>query len=385
MLSKTVKTARRASICLFTMLLGFAAVYPATKNDYESLKIRNAEKQMEKVKTAMEKSNTPVLEKNYNHLAEILSDCSPLNKSLKESRAQAPFAPANSLCFNGALAAADPDYNRPLASSTGTGIGNGTVGNCSLSGTATAANYDVFSFDLTGCAVFPTEITATLCGPAGCQHVGNVDTVLDLYRNVAAGDPLTANGGLPGTFNPASPCTNARGGSDDLGTTSGTPNNPGGATCNQVVGANCVAPCTSPSNAGGLSGLRRQLGSGTFILVVAGFGNTTVGSYNLYVDAPAAGCVIARSPTAAGANLSGRVSRADGSGISKAAVSIRNTNTNEQTVIRTNPFGYYNFENLTVGASYIVSVESKGYTFANPNQIITLQDNAADVNFTSQE
>lgn len=385
MLSKTVKTARCVSICLFTMLLGFAAVYPATKNDYESLKIRNAEKQMEKVKTAMEKSNTPVLEKNYNHLAEILSDCSPLNKTLKESRGHAPFAPANSLCFNGALAAADPDYNRTLASSTGTGVGNGTVGNCSLSGSGTAVNYDVYSFDLTSCAAFPTEITATLCGPAGCEHVGNVDAVLTLYRNVAAGDPLTANGGLPGSFDPAAACTNARGANDDLNTTAGTSNNTGGSTCNQTVTTQCVAPCTSPSNAGGLAGFRRQLGSGTFILVVAGFGNATTGSYNLYVNAPAAGCVIARSPTAAGANLSGRVSRANGSGISKAAVSIRNTNTNEQTVIRTNPFGYYNFENLTVGASYIVSVESKGYTFANPNQVITLQDNAADVNFTSQE
>lgn len=385
MLLKTLKTVRYVNICLFTLLLGFIAVYPASKSDYESLKIRNAEKQMEKVKTAMEKSNSPVLEKNYNRLAEILSDCSPLSKSLKESRVQAPFAPANSLCFNGALAAADPDYNRALASSTGTGIGNGTVGNCSLSGSGTAVNYDVYSFDLTSCAAFPTEITATLCGPAGCQHVGNVDTLLTLYRNVAAGDPLTANGGLPGSFSPSSACTNARGASDDLGTTVGTPNNTGGATCNQTATTQCVAPCTSPSNAGGLSGFRRQLGSGTFILVVAGFGNATVGSYNLYVNAPAAGCSIAITPTAAGANLSGRVLRAGGSGIPKATVSVRNSNTNEQTVVRTNPFGYYNFENLSTGATYIVKVESKNYTFANPNQVITLQDNVADVDFTSEE
>lgn len=384
-MSKNPINMRLLSVSLIITLLGLA-VYSKSKNDSASLNLKDAEKQMETIKTEMEKPNSsPVLEKKYNRLAEIISDCSPLNQSLKESRVQSPFAPANSLCINGALATADPDYNRPLASSTGTGIGNGTVGNCSLSGTATAANFDVYSFDLTGCAIFPTEITATLCGPAGCQHVGNVDTVLDLYRNVAAGDPLTANGGLPGTFNPASPCTNARAGSDDLGTTSGTPNNPGGATCNQVVGANCVAPCTSPSNAGALSGFRRQLGSGTFVLVVAGFGNTTVGNYNLYVDAPAAGCSILRTPTAAGANLGGRVARADGSGIAKAVVTMRNTDTSESIVIRTNPFGYYNFENLAVGTTYIVTVESKNYTFANPNQVVTLQDNAADVNFISHE
>lgn len=384
-MSKNLINVRLAGVSLIIILLGLA-VYSKSENDSASLNLKDAEKQMEVVKAEMEKPNSsPVLDKKYNRLAEILSDCSPLNQSLRESKVQTPFAPANALCINGALAAADPDYNRVLLSSTGTGVGTGVVGNCSLSGTATAANYDVYSFDLTSCAAFPTEITATLCGPAGCQHVGNVDTALTLYRNVAAGDPLTANGGLPGSFNPASACTNARGASDDLGTTVGTPNNPGGATCNQVVGANCVAPCTSPSNAGALSGFRRQLGNGTFILVVAGFGNATVGSYNLYIDAPAAGCVIARTPTAAGANLGGRVSRTDGSGIAKAVVTVRNTDTNEQTMFQTNPFGYYNFENLAVGTTYIVTVESKNYSFANPSQVIALQDNAADVNFTSQE
>lgn len=385
MLSKILKTARGVNICVLAIFLGLVNINAASKTGYESLKIRNAEKQLEQMKTAMEKSNAPVLEKNYNHLAELLSDCSPLNKTLKESRAQAPFAPANSVCFNGALAAADPDYNRPLASSTGTGIGNGTVGNCSLSGSGTAVNYDVYSFDLSSCAVFPTEVTATLCGPAGCQHVGNFDSVLTLYRNVAAGDPLTANGGLPGSFNPASACTNARAANDDLNTTAGTSNSTGGSTCNQTATTQCVAPCTSPPNAGGLSGFRRQLGSGTFILVVAGFGNSTVGGYNLYVDAPAAGCVINRTPTAAGANLSGRVSRASGSGISKVSVSVRNINTNEQTSVRTNSFGYYSFENIATGATYIVTVESKNYTFADPNQVITLQDNIAEVNFTSEQ
>ncbi len=81
----------------------------------------------------------------------------------------------------------------------------------------------------------------TLCGPAGCQHTGNTDTVLILYRNVPAGDPLTANGGLSGVFNPASTCTNARGLQDDLGISAGMTNNPGGSTCNQVVGGSCIA------------------------------------------------------------------------------------------------------------------------------------------------
>lgn len=386
MLSKKFKAMRYIGILLVAITLGSLLIYPYLQGFSASIDNQEAEKQMEILKAEMEKPNSsPALTKKYDRLAEILSDCGPLKQIIKETRIDDPFAPTASLCINGALAAADPDYNRVLLSSTGTGIGTGVVGNCSLSGTATASNYDVYSFNVTGCAVFPTEITATLCGPAGCQHVGNVDTALTLYRNVAAGDPLTANGGLPGVFNPASPCTNARGASDDLGTTSGSANNPGGATCNQVVGANCVAPCTSPSNAGGLSGFRRQLGNGRFTLVVSGFGNTTVGSYNLYVDAPAAGCAIAISPTAAGGTINGRISKTDGSGISKAVISLTGGSLTAPLTARSNAFGYYNFSDLEVGQTYILTVNSKSYTFVNSTQVVALQDNAAEVNFVSEQ
>lgn len=295
--------------------------------------------------------------------APALDKCGMISQ-FSDSKINSPLSPAASLCINGALAAADPDFNRPLASSTGTGVGTGVVGGCSLSGTATAANYDNISFNLTGCAAFPTEVTITVCGPAGCQHVGNVDTMLVLYRNVAAGDPLTANGGLPAVFNPASPCTNARGGQDDLGTTVGTPNNPGGSTCNQVVGANCVAPCTSPSNAGGLSGMRRQLGNGRFTIVIAGFGNATVGSYNLYIDAPAAGCNVALTSSAANVTLSGRILDSDGRAIRNARVSLTDSAGVTRTVI-SNAFGNYHFEELEAGASYIIGATAKGRQFSS--------------------
>ena len=358
---------------------------PCLGNGIVSAQSDTAEKQMEALKSRMEttKPASPALVREYDRLYKIISDCSPTGQIIKTFRADDPLAPQANLCINGALAIADPDFNRPLASSTGTGIGNGTVGNCTLSGTATAANHDVYSFNLTGCAAFPTEVTATLCGPAGCQHVGNVDTMLILYRNVAAGDPLTANGGLPSVFNPASPCTNARGGSDDLGTTSGTPNNPGGATCNQVVGADCVAPCTSPSNGGGLSGFRRQLGNGRFTMVIAGFGNTTVGSYNLYVDAPAAGCVVALAPSAANGGITGRVLTANGRGLGMTTITVSGGTLAAPVTALSNPFGYYTVSGLEAGQSYSVSVSTKGHGFASPTQIVTVQDDLANVDFVS--
>lgn len=385
MLSQNHRFIRFAVIGLCLALVCALIAFPALKNGAVMAGPEDAEKQMETLKLSIERPGpvNPADVRKYDRLANIVSDCSPTAAIIKTFKADAPLAPTASLCINGALAVADPNYNRVLTNSTGTGIGSGVVGNCSLSGSGTAVEYDFYSFNLTGCAAFPTEVTATLCGPAGCQHVGNTDTTLIMYRAVAAGDALTANGGLPGVFNPASACTNAVAGSDDLGTTVGTANNPGGATCNQVVGANCVAPCTSPSNAGGLSGMRRQLGNGRFTLVVGGFGNGTTGSYNLYVDVPAAGCAVALAPSAAASEIGGRVLTSNGRGISKVTVSLSGTGT--PMIAKTNPFGYYNFPNLEAGLTYTVSVSAKGYTFANPTRIISLQDAVSDADFTSFE
>jgi hypothetical protein len=272
-----------------------------------------------------------------------------------------------------------------LTASTGTGIGNGTLGNCSLSGSGNAVEYDVYSFNLTGCAAFPTEVTATLCGPAGCQHVGNTDTAMIMYRAVAAGDALTANGGLPSAFNPAAACTNAVAGSDDILSVAGAPTNTGGATCNQTATSQCLSPCTTPSAAGSLSGMRRQLGNGRFTLVVGGFGNSSTGSYNLYLDAPAAGCVVALAPSAANGGISGRVITPTGRGIGKTIVTVSGGSLSRPITALTNPFGYYSFDALEAGMTYSVSVSAKGFTFANPVQIVTVQDDLAGVDFTSIE
>ena len=301
MSSQKLKVIRFCRIALVGLVGFFGLIaLPALKSvsaSAENPNFHDYQRQLELVKAEMESSGgSPAAVKQYSRLTEMFNGCSPLGRMTNSMGIDDSLAPTASLCINGSLAVADLTYNRPTAQSAGTGFGPG--GTCTLSGSGTAVRYDVCSFDITGCAAFPTEVTATLCGPAGCQHVGNTDTVLTLYRNVAAGDPFTANGGLPAVFNPAATCTNARGLQDDLGTVVGTTNNPGGSTCNQVVTTQCVAPCTSPSNAGSLSGFRRQLGNGRFTLVVAGFSNATTGNYNLLVDAPAAGCLLALEDSA---------------------------------------------------------------------------------------
>ena len=387
MLSENFNIVRFAAVVLCLTALSGLLIYPFLRGQSAATGTDELQKEMEAVKAEIERpgGGSPSAEKRYERLAYLLSECNPFNP-VKKPDSGNPFAPANSLCINGALAIADPAYNRVLSSSTGTGVGNGTVGNCSLSGSGNAVRYDSYDFSLSGCAAYPTEITATLCGPAGCQHLGNVDTVLSLYRRVAAGDPLTGANGLPGAFNPASACTNAVAGSDDLGTTSGTPNNPGGATCNQTVTANCVAPCTTPSAAGGLSGFRRNLGSGRFTLVVGGFGNSTVGNYNLYINAPAAGCSVNLvAPTAANSKISGRVTTANGNGIRNATVTVSGGNLTQPLTVKSGTFGAYNFDELASGATYIVTVSAKKFSFENPTRVVNLSEDISDADFVSGE
>lgn len=89
--------------------------------------------------------------------------------------------------------------------------------------------------------------------------------------------------------------------------------------------------------------------------------------------------------TAAPASISGRVLTAGGKSISNAIVTISGGNLPAPRTIATGHFGYYSFEGLATGQSYVLSVSgAKRYTFANPTRIITLQDDVLDANFVAE-
>lgn len=385
MLSHNLKSIRYAGIVFCLAIVCVLIAFPALKYGSVQAGSEDAEKQMAQLKSEIERPGpvSPAEMRKYTLLASMIGTCSPAAKLIDTFKVSAPLAPLSNLCINGSVDLTDPTYGRVITTSTGTGIGTGAVGNCSLSGSGTAAHYDLYSFNLTSCAAFPTEVTATLCGPGGCAHVGNTDSIMVMYRAVPAGDALTANGGTPAAFNPGAGCTNAVAASDDIGAISGSANQTGGATCNQVTNTQCLSPCTSPSNAGSLSGMRRQLGSGRFSLVISGFGNGTVGPYNLYVDAPGAGCVVALAPSAANGGISGRVITPGGRGIGMTTVTISGGTLGHPVTALTNPFGYYSVAGLEAGQTYSVSVSAKGYQFAESTRIITVQDDLAGVDFVS--
>jgi hypothetical protein len=90
------------------------------------------------------------------------------------------------------------------------------------------------------------------------------------------------------------------------------------------------------------------------------------------------------APTAAGASVSGRVLSSNGRGISNVRVGITGGNLDEPLIAITNPFGFYSFTNIPAGQTYILSVGSKQYLFADPVRVLNLDDDLAGIDFTAE-
>ncbi|HQU82835.1 MAG TPA: choice-of-anchor Q domain-containing protein, partial [Pyrinomonadaceae bacterium] len=83
--------------------------------------------------------------------------------------------------------------------------------------------------------------------------------------------------------------------------------------------------------------------------------------------------------TAANAEVGGKVLTADGRGISRALVTMTDANGNTKSM-RTNSFGYFKFEDVHTGETYVFHVLTKGYNFTP--QIVTVNENISELNFT---
>ncbi|MBP6212249.1 MAG: hypothetical protein KA447_04340 [Pyrinomonadaceae bacterium] len=88
------------------------------------------------------------------------------------------------------------------------------------------------------------------------------------------------------------------------------------------------------------------------------------------------------SPTAANVSVGGRVITAAGNGIGKTVVTLTDQSGNARIVL-TNAFGYYRFENVEAGQTYIIAAQSKRFQFTNPTQIISVKSDVTDADFVS--
>ncbi len=92
--------------------------------------------------------------------------------------------------------------------------------------------------------------------------------------------------------------------------------------------------------------------------------------------------VLAQSlaPTAASVAISGRVSVGKSAGLSNAFVTLTDSDGVTRTT-PTNSFGYYHFEDVEIGQSYTMTVQSKRYYFAP--RVVTVSDELVNLDFTA--
>jgi hypothetical protein len=87
-----------------------------------------------------------------------------------------------------------------------------------------------------------------------------------------------------------------------------------------------------------------------------------------------------QTTTAASANISGRVTTAIGRGIRSVRILLTKP-TGEIVSATTNPFGYYRFQELAVGDTYVLNVSSKRHSFTQPTRVITLVEDLTGEDF----
>jgi hypothetical protein len=81
-------------------------------------------------------------------------------------------------------------------------------------------------------------------------------------------------------------------------------------------------------------------------------------------------------------SVGGRAVTADGRGISNARVTMTDQSGETRTAL-TNGFGYYRFDNVPAGATYVFSVWHRRYEFIEPTQVLFVIEEQKDINFTA--
>jgi len=86
-------------------------------------------------------------------------------------------------------------------------------------------------------------------------------------------------------------------------------------------------------------------------------------------------------PTAAAVSIAGRVSTAEGSGLRGAVITMTDQSGNTR-VTTSSSFGYYHFEGVAAGQTYVVSVASKRFQYQP--RIVQLTDDLFDLDFVAE-
>lgn len=88
------------------------------------------------------------------------------------------------------------------------------------------------------------------------------------------------------------------------------------------------------------------------------------------------------APTAANVFIGGRVMTFDGQGIQNARVTLIGPNGETRSSL-TGSFGFYRFDNISVGETYLLTIFSKRFVFANPTRIISVNEELNNLDFVA--
>ena len=143
-----------------------------------------------------------------------------------------------------------------------------------------------------------------------------------------------------------------------------------------AVGGSFVLEKTVVAGGGAEKQVSMMAEHGTAGQAIAGHASSG-GSYSIYSGfwTPEA-----FSPTAANATVSGRILTAAGAGVRNVDVTITSPSGEVQST-RSTGLGYFIFEQVPVGATYLVSVSAKRYTFAETTRAVNVADDVTDVDF----
>lgn len=91
------------------------------------------------------------------------------------------------------------------------------------------------------------------------------------------------------------------------------------------------------------------------------------------------------SPTAANSEISGRITNSRNHGLENVTVSISGGSLEQPIVVRTKLSGYYQFNEIPSGETYVITVRAKRYSFNPASRLLTLNESVEGINFTSEE
>ncbi len=90
--------------------------------------------------------------------------------------------------------------------------------------------------------------------------------------------------------------------------------------------------------------------------------------------------IVPLAPTAASVMVGGRVLTARGRGIGNVIIRLTDSAGNTRTA-RTSAFGFYRFDEVAAGETYVVSATGKRYTFNQQTQVLNANADTNDINF----